>query len=137
MYPANRQHDCEYLQSQCRKFPDLVLQPTLGEEYTVTRQTIGYITCSLNSPNIGTRRAISEILFFFHRVNEMFHEFVLDGFSMLSAANNETGVYDYWMKSFEAALDGRGKMGSLVGASSEVRKTAGPDSALNEYAVSP
>jgi cytokinesis protein len=32
-------------------------------------------------------------------------------------------------------LQGRGRMGSLVGASEEIRKNAGPDSSLNEYAV--
>jgi hypothetical protein len=37
----------------------------------------------------------------------------------------------------EYSLSGRGKMGSLVGASEEIRKTGGIDSSLNEYAVRP
>jgi len=36
----------------------------------------------------------------------------------------------------ESSLSGRGKMGSLVGASEEVKRTGGVDSSLNEYAVS-
>ncbi len=64
----------------------------------------------------------------------MTHEYVLQGLDALSAANNETGRYDFWFKSFELSLGGRGKMGSLVGASSEVRN-AGTDSSLNDYAV--
>lgn len=54
----------------------------------------------------------------------------------LSTANNESGgCFDYWFKSFDIALAGRGKMGSLVGASEEVRKGGGVDSSLNDYAV--
>ncbi|THH08533.1 hypothetical protein EW145_g2635 [Phellinidium pouzarii] len=52
----------------------------------------------------------------------------------LSTANNESGPYVYWFHSLESILLGRGKMGSLVGASEEIRKNAGMDSSLNEYA---
>jgi cytokinesis protein len=62
---------------------------------------------------------------------------VIAGLEALSASNNEgSGCYDYWFKSMESSLSGRGKMGSLVGASEEVKRTAGVDSSLNEYAVS-
>lgn len=59
---------------------------------------------------------------------------VLDALDALSTANNMTGRYTYWFKTLEATLDGRGKMGSLVGASEEVKRSAG-DVNLNEYAV--
>ena len=62
---------------------------------------------------------------------------VLQGLDQLSAANNETGRYDFWFKSLESSLAGRGRMGSLVGASEDVRKHGGVEVALNEYAVSP
>lgn len=53
----------------------------------------------------------------------------------LTAANNETGgCYEYWFKSMEQSLSGRGKMGSLVGASDEVKR-GGIEGSLNEYAV--
>lgn len=61
---------------------------------------------------------------------------VLGALDALSAANNETGRFDYWFKSLEYTLSGRGKWGSLVGASEEVRKNQGVDSSLNDYAVS-
>jgi cytokinesis protein len=61
---------------------------------------------------------------------------VLGALDTLSAANNETGRFDYWFKSMDFTLGGRGKMGSLVGASEEVRRNQGVDSSLNEYAVS-
>ena len=34
-----------------------------------------------------------------------------------------------------ALLGGRGRMGSLVGASEEIRRNAGMDSSLNDYTV--
>ena len=50
-------------------------------------------------------------------------------------SNNEPGgCFNYWFKSMDIALSGRGKMGSLVGASEEVRR-GGLDSSLNDYAV--
>lgn len=55
----------------------------------------------------------------------------------LSAANNETGRYDFWFRSLLGTLTGRGKMGSLVGASEDIRKYGGAEAALNDYAVSP
>jgi hypothetical protein len=43
---------------------------------------------------------------------------------------NVPGYYDYWFRSLESALLGRGKMGSPVGVSEEVRKGSGHDSSL-------
>lgn len=68
--------------------------------------------------------------------NGIAHKNVLAALDALSSSNNETGRYDYWFKSLLGILEGRGRMGSLVGASEDVRKHAGPDGALNEYAVS-
>lgn len=54
----------------------------------------------------------------------------------LSDDNHESGgCYAFWFKSFEQALIGRGKMGTLVGASEEVKRHGGPDPSLNEYTV--
>jgi len=61
---------------------------------------------------------------------------VLEGLKKLSIANNEgTSYYDYWFKSAEQSLSGRGKMGSLVGASDEVKNSGATDNSLNDYAV--
>lgn len=68
--------------------------------------------------------------------NSIAHQTVLQGLDQLSAANNETGRYDFWFKSLESSLAGRGRMGSLVGASEDIRKHGGVEVALNEYAVS-
>lgn len=62
---------------------------------------------------------------------------VLTGLEALSTSNNEPNdPYAYWFKSLEMTLSGRGKMGSLVGASEEARRAGGLESSLNDYAVS-
>ncbi|KAG4218854.1 Cytokinesis protein, partial [Phytophthora cactorum] len=49
---------------------------------------------------------------------------------------NENGRFDSWMRLVEVTVDGRGKMGSLVGASDEVRSGGiGMENLLMEYAV--
>ena len=54
----------------------------------------------------------------------------------VSIANNAGNTpYVYWFASFEHSISGRGKMGSMVGASDEVRKNAATESNINEYAV--
>lgn len=64
------------------------------------------------------------------------HSLVVDALEALSIANSEApNCYAFWFKSLETALAGRGKMGTLVGASEEIRKNGGIESSLNEYAV--
>ena len=69
--------------------------------------------------------------------NSIAHRIVLQGLDQLSAANNETGRYDFWFRSLESTLAGRGRMGSLVGASEDIRKYGGAETGLSEYAVGP
>jgi cytokinesis protein len=50
--------------------------------------------------------------------------------------HGENGRFDAWMRVVEVTVDGRGKMGSLVGASEEVRSGGiGMENLLMEYAV--
>ncbi|PPQ66836.1 hypothetical protein CVT26_009615, partial [Gymnopilus dilepis] len=95
------------------------------------------IASSLNSPNLPTRKSILELLAALtYWNNGQVHHLVVAALEALSLANNESGgSYDYWFKSMEQTLSGRGKMGSLVGASEEVKRTGGVDSSLNDYAV--
>lgn len=97
---------------------------------------VSHVASTLNTPHIPSRKAAVEILTFMcYWEDSDSHDLVLAGLEALSTANNETGPYHYWFKSLEATLLGRGRMGSLVGASEENRKNAGTDSNLNEYAV--
>lgn len=95
------------------------------------------IASSLNTPHLPTRKSLIDLLSFLTYWNEgQAHPLVINALETLSLSNNEAGgCYEYWFKSMEQSLSGRGKMGSLVGASEEVRRTGGVDSSLNEYAV--
>jgi cytokinesis protein len=95
------------------------------------------VTSSLNTPHLPTRKLVLDLLSFLSYWNDgEAHHLVVSALEALSAASNESGgCYGYWFNSMENALAGRGKMGSLVGASEEVRKAGGIDSSLNEYAV--
>lgn len=95
------------------------------------------IASSLNSPHLPNRKVICEVLLsiIYNGTDPL--SLVFPALEALSGANGEThGYYDYWFRSLESALLGRGKMGSLVGASEEVRKGAGHDNSLADYAVS-
>jgi cytokinesis protein len=94
-------------------------------------------TSSLNTPHIPTRKLILDLLSFLSYWNDgEAHHLVVTALEGLSEANGESsGCYGYWFSSMENVLSGRGKMGSLVGASEEVRRAGGIDSSLNEYAV--
>jgi cytokinesis protein len=95
------------------------------------------MACSLSTSHIPSRRLITELLTFLcYYSGGIAHESVLKSLDALSAANNETGTYDFWFKSLIVSLAGRGKMGSLVGASQDIKKHGGTEAALTDYAVS-
>jgi hypothetical protein len=60
------------------------------------------------------------------------------GGGAVSLPNAIQGRFDGFLAVFEATLDGRGRMGSLVGASEEMRRVGGQvsEGALQEYGVS-
>lgn len=108
-----------------------------AEESLKHHLIVTQVASSLNSPHIPSRRLVLELLTFITYWHDgEAHSLVVAGLEAVSTSNNEgQGPYDYWFKSLEQALTGRGKMGSLVGASDEVKKSAGMEQNLNEYAV--
>lgn len=65
------------------------------------------------------------------------HTMVLRGLALLQ--NGNAGRFDAWFDAFEQMIDGRGRMGSLVGASKDVRSlgvNGNGDTHLMEFAVS-
>ena len=91
---------------------------------------------SLTSPHLPTRKSLLDLLCFLTYWNDgEAHGLVLAALEALSSQNESGGCYDSWFKSLEHSLSGRGMMGSLVGASEEIKRTGGIDSSLNEYAV--
>jgi cytokinesis protein len=91
----------------------------------------------LNSPRIGTRKQLLDMLVYFVYMPDEGPQLVLGGLEALSKANDEgSSPFAYWFKSLDHTLAGRGRMGSLVGASEEVRRNAaGQEGSLNDYAV--
>ena len=98
---------------------------------------VNHIASTLNTTQISSRKVALEILTFLcYWKDGAHHELVIQALEALSNANSESGPYAYWFQTLETSLRGRGKMGSLVGASEEIRRNAGLDSSLNDYAVS-
>ncbi|KAI0695404.1 hypothetical protein C8T65DRAFT_698692, partial [Cerioporus squamosus] len=99
---------------------------------------LAQIASALNTPHLPTRKILLDLLCFLEYYNDgANHHLVVSALEALSAANNEAGnPYGYWFKSLEIALAGRGKMGTLVGASDEVKRHGGIDPSLNDYTLS-
>lgn len=100
-------------------------------------QIVTSLAGSLISPRLNTRKLVSEVLTFLcHWANGHGHEKVLQALDQLKAQQGENGRFDAWMRIVEVTVDGRGKMGSLVGASEEARSGGiGFENLLMEYAV--
>ncbi|KAF3907195.1 hypothetical protein ABW21_db0209149 [Orbilia brochopaga] len=97
------------------------------------------VTASLISPRLPTRKLVSEVLTFLcHWDKPNGHTRVLQAMDHIKAAKPaEMGRFDEWMRIVEVTIDGRGKMGSMVGASDEVRNGGiGMENLLMEYALS-
>lgn len=101
------------------------------------QQVIVALATSLISPRLSTRKLVSEVLTFLcHWGDGEGHVKVIQAMDSVKAQNNENGRFDAWMRLVEVTVDGRGKMGSLVGASDEVRSGGvGMENLLMEYAV--
>ncbi|KAL4899718.1 hypothetical protein BDW74DRAFT_183527 [Aspergillus multicolor] len=102
------------------------------------QQIIVALISSLLSPRLNTRKLVSEVLTFLcHWAEGQGHERVLQAMDHVKNHQGETGRFDAWMRIVEVTVDGRGKMGSLVGASEEYRSGGiGMENLLMEYAVS-
>jgi cytokinesis protein len=96
------------------------------------------LASSLNSPRLASRKLVVELLTFLaYRVPESL-SLVTGALGTVSITNNVgSSPYAYWFASFESSISGRGKMGSLVGASEESRMKAVTERIINEYAVRP
>nr|POF11433.1 cytokinesis protein sepa [Quercus suber] len=95
------------------------------------------LASSLTSPRLNTRKFASELLTFLcHWGDGQGHLKVIQALDHLKSHQAESGRFDAWLRIVEVTIDGRGKMGSLVGASDEVRSGGiGMENLLMEYAV--
>lgn len=93
---------------------------------------------SLVSPRLTTRKLVSEILTFLCTWgdNGEGHYKVIQALDEVKAQTGANGRFDDWMQLVEATVDGRGKMGSMVGASDDIRTGGvGMENLLMEYSV--
>ncbi|KAI0011096.1 cytokinesis protein [Xylariaceae sp. FL0662B] len=101
------------------------------------QQVVVALATSLISPRLTTRKLVSDVLTFLcHWEEGDGHLKVIQAMDQVKVQQNENGRFDAWMRLVEVTVDGRGKMGSLVGASDEVRSGGiGMENLLMEYAV--
>ncbi|KAI1322507.1 hypothetical protein F5Y16DRAFT_38353 [Xylariaceae sp. FL0255] len=101
------------------------------------QQVVVALATSLISSRLTTRKLVSDVLTFLcHWENGDGHLKVIQALDFVKTQQNENGRFDAWMRLVEVTVDGRGKMGSLVGASDEVRSGGiGMENLLMEYAV--
>ncbi|KAI1827874.1 FH2-domain-containing protein [Xylaria intraflava] len=101
------------------------------------QQVVIALATSLISPRLTTRKLVSDVLTFLcHWEDGNGHFKVIQAMDQVKTQQNENGRFDAWMRLVEVTVDGRGKMGSLVGASDEVRTGGiGMENLLMEYAV--
>ncbi|KAK4241250.1 cytokinesis protein sepA [Achaetomium macrosporum] len=101
------------------------------------QQVLVALAMSLVSPRLTTRKLVSEVLTFLcHWSDGKGHLKVIEAMDVAKNQQGENGRFDAWMRLVEVTIDGRGKMGSLVGASEEVRSGGiGMENLLMEYAV--
>nr|ACO52875.1 SepA/Bni1 [Epichloe festucae] len=128
--------DREYDIIKCLK---ALMNNKFGADDALMQQKVlvALATC-LISARITTRKLVSEILTFLCTWGENGegHVKVIQALDEVKAQSGENGRFDAWMRLVEVTIDGRGKMGSLVGASEEVRTGGiGMENLLMEYAV--
>lgn len=103
-------------------------------------QCIDHLVISILSPFVPARKmAIDTLTFLCYCDIPSGHSKVLQAMELLREyGGEEYGRFDTWLHSVGTALDGRGKMGSMVGVSKDLILTDGtknPDSILLEYSV--
>lgn len=98
-------------------------------------QVIHGLCYSLTSPNLASRKAAAEILVFFCHWEEEGEDrvglsHVLHGLGQVENhmnssldAGHKVGRFDVWLRQMEQTVEGRGRMGSTVGLSRDLKGT--------------
>lgn len=100
--------------------------------------TVQALVRSLTSTRLATRKLVTDVLTFLsHWQEPAGHAQVLSAMDQVKGHMGDIGRFESWMRVVEQTLDGRGKMGSMVGASEELRGGGvGVESLLMEYSLS-
>lgn len=109
-----------------------------ADDALMQQKVLVALATSLISPRLTTRKLVSEILTFLCTwgENSEGHLKVIQAMDEVKTQASENGRFDAWMRLVEVTVDGRGKLGSLVGASDDIRTGGvGMENLLMEYAV--
>ncbi|CAK7219217.1 hypothetical protein SEUCBS140593_003816 [Sporothrix eucalyptigena] len=132
---GDKELDREYDLVKCLKA--LMNNKFGADDALAHQQVLVALSLSLISPRLSTRKLVSEVLTFLcHWDDGNGHVKVIQAMDSVKSQQGETGRFDAWMRIIEVTIDGRGKMGSMVGASEEVRSGGiGMENLLMEYSV--
>ncbi|KAK9448642.1 uncharacterized protein V1518DRAFT_405912 [Limtongia smithiae] len=127
--------DREYDLVKCLKA--LLNSEKAADEALNSSKCIPGLIGSLLSPRLATRKLITDILTYLAHWSRPFgHAQVINSFDQLKAHLEQEDRFKEWITVIENTLVGRGKFGSLVGASDEVRAHGmGTESMLVEYSL--
>ncbi|KAJ1922239.1 hypothetical protein H4219_000101 [Mycoemilia scoparia] len=91
---------------------------------------------SIDAPSLNTRRLVAELLTFLCYCDPPSgYNAVLKGLEGFQKFRGEKNMFKSWLRSVETAIQGRGRMGSLVGASSEIRSGNIADRDLADFVL--
>lgn len=133
---VDKNQDKEYDIVKCLKA--LMNNKFGADDALIHQKVLVALGTSLISARLSTRKLASEILTFLCTwgENSEGHIKVINALDEVKAQSGENGRFDAWMRLVEVTVDGRGKMGSLVGASEELRTGGtGMENLLMEYAL--
>ncbi|KAI9293249.1 hypothetical protein K502DRAFT_366874 [Neoconidiobolus thromboides FSU 785] len=106
-----------------------------SNEALQTPKIIYNLTFSIDSKILSTRKLVAEALVYLCCSEDSIgHSHVLEGMDKMQKFRQHNMRFEGWMQVLEATILGRGRMGSKVGASEELRK-AGTDKELLDYAL--
>ncbi|KAF9109877.1 hypothetical protein BGX27_007091 [Mortierella sp. AM989] len=107
------------------------------------QEAIKYSACitslcfSITSPQLQTRKLVVEVLTFLCYCEvPMGHKLVLEGLDQVMDYWRESARFDAWMRILENTIDGRGRFGTMVLMSEDLKKSGTQDSQLIEYVLS-
>ncbi|KAF9356289.1 hypothetical protein BGX26_005472 [Mortierella sp. AD094] len=92
---------------------------------------------SITSPQLQTRKSVVEVLTFLCYCEvPMGHKLVLEGLDQVMEYWRESARFDAWMRILENTIDGRGRFGTVVLMSEDLKKSGTQDGQLIEYVLS-
>ncbi|KAG0279795.1 hypothetical protein BGZ95_000200 [Linnemannia exigua] len=135
--PSRRDSDLA-MELEIVKCMKTLLNNRWGAQEAIKHSTCVTSLCfSITSPHLQTRKLVVEVLTFLCYCEvPMGHKLVLEGLDLVMEYWKESARFDAWMRILENTIDGRGRFGTMVGMSEELKKAGTLDGQLIEYVLS-